>query len=233
MACADIFDAEDHVSLGRVKELFVDLQSYDAQYLPTFKKILKGLDSDNALDIVLKYNGYKNVIEGVGALARSKHIKSLRDKLVGAGLLDGKYEFEVVKSVGGTGSTSMVLKCAAAQVAKEVVEVEGVAEEGAASDEEETPCDSSEEEESEADFEHKRGFGDGNLDEFKEQLKYVSKKAAVLNRFYELVIDHVHLLPPQVITKIVRLGFNNFVAPVYGIYGAQVAKEQLHNGGSR
>lgn len=203
MSGAEVYDAEDHVSIDRVKELFADLQSYDSQYLPTFKKVLKGLDSDNALDIVLKYNGYKNIIEGVGGLARSKHIKSLRDKLVAAGLLDGKYVLEFVKSAGGAGGASMVLKHAVATFVGE--------EEGAFPNEEEVACDSSEGEESEG------GFEGGELDEFKTQLRYLSKKAAVLNRFYELVIDHVHLLPPQVITKIVRLGFNNFVAPVYGI----------------
>lgn len=70
------------VSIDQVKILFEGCNSYDTQYLPTFKKILHCLNSDNAIDIVVQFKNYRNVFPFVNSTAKIKHIKSLRDKMI-------------------------------------------------------------------------------------------------------------------------------------------------------
>lgn len=70
------------MELSEVAQLFESCSTYETQYLPTFKKVLGHLHSSNVLDIVNRYDDYKDTILGP---ATRKHVKSLIDKLTKAG----------------------------------------------------------------------------------------------------------------------------------------------------
>lgn len=101
------------LSLNELDQLYTGSQSYKNQYVPTFKKIMAGINSNNVTDIVTKYSEYKELIPGVKSGAKAKHIRSLREKLVmcnciptgGYGIPNGKKDEDenMDKCGGGNG----------------------------------------------------------------------------------------------------------------------------------
>lgn len=69
------------MKLEELKELFKGCATYDTQYLPTFRKILQALNSEDVEDIVNKYDEYIKVVPGLDSTAKQKHIRSLFQKL--------------------------------------------------------------------------------------------------------------------------------------------------------
>lgn len=75
------------MKLEEVAALYEGSSSYETQYLPTFKKVLTFLNSEDVRDICVKYDEYKDKIPGITSDAKTKHIKSLRDKLTKKGVM--------------------------------------------------------------------------------------------------------------------------------------------------
>ena len=69
------------MKLEELAPYYTGCNTYEAQYLPTFKRILHEINSEDVLDIIKKYNEYKPLLQWVNSTAKQKHIKSLRDKL--------------------------------------------------------------------------------------------------------------------------------------------------------
>lgn len=160
------------VTIDEVRAMYNGSHTFEAQYLPTFKKVLAALDSSNALDIILRYDDYKNIVDGINTTARQKHIRSLKDKLIAKGLLPDSPPPPPPPSQ----STP-------------------VADDGTNNDSEEEGSDDEPVPEPECDF--------------PDQLRRLARKAATLTAFYDIVVDHIHLLPPEVISRITRLGYRD------------------------
>ena len=142
------------MKLEELAELYKDCSSYEGQYLPTFKKILHHLNSEDVRDIVTKYDEYKAIIPGIDSDAKRKHIRSLKQKL--------QIETDNTKTI--------VIK-----------------EEETSSDKEDI---SSEEEAT-----------DDEDDDMTKENKY--------RAYFNLTVKYIHLLPPDVIAQVCRIGFSD------------------------
>lgn len=75
------------MKLEEVTTLYDGCSSYATQYYPTFRKVLEHLQSEDVRDICIKYEVYKDKIPGITSDAKTKHIKSLCEKLTKHGIM--------------------------------------------------------------------------------------------------------------------------------------------------
>jgi hypothetical protein len=76
------------VNFEDLKTLFKDCKTYEGQYAPTFRKLLKMMETDDILCAFQteQYEQYKNTL----SVQQMKHVRSLGDKMKATGLYDGE-----------------------------------------------------------------------------------------------------------------------------------------------
>jgi hypothetical protein len=158
------------MKIEELAALYTGCTSFETQYMPTYRKVLAFLGTDDVRDICTKYEDYKDKIPGITSDAKTKHIKSLKDKLMNKGV--------VLQPV-----------CIASSQHDE--------------------AETSDEEEEEAEE------GDATSEEFARKIRHLAWKTKVLQSFYDMVIDHIHHLPPDVLAAIVKENITTRIQDVY------------------
>lgn len=166
------------MKIEELAALYTGCTSFETQYMPTYRKILAFLGTDDVRDICTKYEDYKDKIPGITSDAKTKHIKSLKDKLVNKGVLHP-------------------VCITSSQKPEDDAET---------SDEEEA-------EEAIETFEAVDALTSG--EEFARKIRHLAWKTKVLQSFYDMVIDHIHHLPQDVLATIVK---ENITARIQDVY---------------
>jgi hypothetical protein len=164
------------MKIEELAALYTGCTSFETQYMPTYRKILAFLGTDDVRDICTKYEEYKDKIPGITSDAKTKHIKSLKDKLVNKGVLHPV--------------------CITSTNQDEADEAE-----------------TSDEEADEAD--EAVASGDRHSEEFARKIRHLAWKTKVLQSFYDMVIDHIHHLPQDVLAAIVKENITTRIQDVY------------------
>lgn len=93
-----------------LKNLFKECKTFEAQYKPTFRKVLKLMGTDDLLCAFEKeqYDKYKSAL----STQQMKHMRSLGDKLTAEGMIEGEipWKNEKVISIEEKGSKSSLSK---------------------------------------------------------------------------------------------------------------------------
>jgi hypothetical protein len=153
------------MKLEELKQLYKGCATYDGQYLPTFKKILNAINSEDVEDIVNKYEEYIMIVPGLNSSSKIKHIKSLFQKL------KKPYDIHVLQE------------------------------------------DHPEEEHHESHYEDTLQQPTNQsllhqVNKLQDTVLSLEKSNDKLQQYFQITIDHIHLLPPPVITQICLLGFH-------------------------
>jgi hypothetical protein len=80
-----------------LKTLFKDCKTYEGQYAPTFRKLLKMMETDDILCAFQteQYEQYKDKL----SIQQMKHVRSLGDKMKAAGLYEGELPWKNEKVI--------------------------------------------------------------------------------------------------------------------------------------